>query len=58
MYSYLRLGVETEALVDIFVRKVELLYFEIQWENKKRILELASSLPKNKFHFVVALSIF
>ena len=45
-------------MIEEFVRRIELLYFEISWENKKRILNLATSLPYIKWQSVVSVSIF
>jgi hypothetical protein len=57
MYSYLKTETHTDRLVDEFVRRVELLYFEISWQNKRKILSLASSLPHGKWLYIVGLSI-
>jgi hypothetical protein len=57
MYSYLKTETHSSQLVAEFVRRVELLYFEIGWANKRKILSLASSLPHDKWLYVVGLSI-
>ena len=57
MYSYLKTETHTQRLIGEFVRRVELLYFEISWQNKRKILSLASSLPQGKWMYVVGLSV-
>lgn len=57
MYSYLKTETHSPRLIEEFVRRVELLYFEINWQNKRKILSLASSLPYNKWLYIVGLSI-
>ena len=58
VYSYIKTNTISEKMIESFVRRIELLYFEIGWENKKRILNLASSLPYNKWVYLVSISIF
>jgi hypothetical protein len=58
IYSYIKTNTLSPTLTDEFVRRVELLYFEISWENKKRILNLAASLPHSKWIYIVSISIF
>lgn len=54
MYSYLKTSLMGEEFTEQLVRRIRLIYSEMSWQNKKKILALSGLFPKHERILILA----
>ncbi len=54
LYSYMRTSMMSKEFTEKFVRRIRLIYHELSWENKRKILSLSSNFPQHEKILIIS----